>query len=100
MAMLGFGEAPAELMECFVPTLSCRAKPGIEHQIGEIAVLFEIAEDGSDFADHELEHRDLFIEQIEHLLFKGAGGYEIEHKHFTGLPNPVDASDPLLDRHW
>ena len=49
-----------------------RLQPGAEHQLGEVAFLFDTAEDGADLADHQLEHRDLLLEQREHLLLQGA----------------------------
>ena len=38
-------------------------QPRVQHQVGELALLLEAAEDGADLADDQLEHRDLFIKQ-------------------------------------
>ena len=49
-----------------------RLQPGVEHEIGELALLLQAAEDGADLADHQLEHGDLLLEQRQHLLLQAS----------------------------
>src|SRR4051794_6795072 len=64
----GVLEALAEGLERLLAALLGRLQPGVEHEVGEVAVLLDAAEDRPDLADHELEHRDLLVEQPQHLL--------------------------------
>ena len=58
-----------------------------------------LAQDRPDLADHQLEHGDLLVEQMQHLLLERAAGHEIEHEHLALLADAIDAADALLDRH-
>ena len=76
-----------------------RPQPGVQHEIGELALLLEAAEDGADLADDQLEHRDLFLQQRQHLLLQRAARDQIEDEDLAVLADAVDAADALLDRH-
>src|SRR5579862_3677114 len=76
-----------------------RPQPGVEHQVGEIAIFLEAAKDRPYLADYELEHRYLLVQQLQDALLQGATADQVEYIHLTSLPNPVDAPDALLDRH-
>src|SRR6516165_9875716 len=91
--------AAAERVERLGAARFGRAQPSIEHQVGEIAILGEAAQDRPHLADHEFEHRELLIEQMQDLLLQGATGHEVEHEHLALLADAIDASDALLDRH-
>src|SRR5438477_822175 len=76
-----------------------RGEPSVEHEVWKFAFLLETAQNGTDLADHQFEHRNLVIKQREQLFLEGAAGDEIEHEHFAGLPDPVDTADALFNRH-
>jgi hypothetical protein len=45
-----------------------RAQPGVEHEIGELAIFAQAAQDRPDLTHGKLEHRDLLVEQRRDLL--------------------------------
>jgi hypothetical protein len=83
-------------IECFGPHGFCCCQPGAEHQLGEVLVLLETSQDRPHLADHQLEHGDLLLEQMQHLLFQSAPSDEIENEDLALLTDAVDASDALL----
>ena len=99
VATAGDIELVAECIECRHAAGLARLEPCIEDEIWELAFFFDIADDGADLADHQLKHRDLLLEQSQHLLLKGAARNEIEYEHLARLTDTVDAADPLLDCH-
>src|SRR6266566_3084413 len=92
-------QAATEGVERLVAAGFGRAQPGIEHEVGEIAILVEAAQDGPHLADHELEHGDLLIQKSKNVLLQRVAGDEVEHEYFALLANAIDASDALLDGH-
>src|SRR4051812_3583066 len=76
-----------------------RLQPSVEHELGEVAVLLNAAEDRADLADHQLEHRYLLVQQLQQLLLERVAGDEVEHEDLAALPDAIDAPDALLDRH-
>jgi hypothetical protein len=88
-----------ERVERFGTACLGRAQPSLEHQVGEIAILVETAEDRPDLPDHQLEHRDFLVEQREDLLFKRAAGDKVEHVDLAPLTDAVDASNALFNCH-
>ena len=99
MLPAGVVEPPAERVERLGAGGLRRLQPCLEHQVGELALLLQAAEDGADLADDQLEHRDLLFEQRQHLLLQRAARDQIEHEHLAVLADAVDAADALLDRH-
>jgi hypothetical protein len=92
-------ELPAQRVEGFGPADLGRIEPCVQHEVGEIALLVQAAEDGADLAHHQLEHGNFFVEQEEHLLLQRAACHQIEDEHFAALSDAVNAADALLDRH-
>ena len=86
-------------VERFGPGGLRHLQPGAEHQLDEVAVLLDTPQDRTDLADHQLEHGDLLLEQMQHLLLQRAAGHQIEHEDLALLADAVDTADALLDRH-
>src|SRR2546421_190818 len=72
---------------------------GIEHEPGEIAIVLEAAKNRPHFADHELEHGDLLVQELQNPLLQRIAGHEVEHEYLALLADSIDAPDALLDRH-
>src|SRR6185312_3419859 len=58
-------------------------QPRIEHETGEVLLLFELAEDGADLAHHQFEHVDLFVEDAQHRVLDRSRRGQIEHVHLA-----------------
>src|SRR5262249_15654968 len=99
MLLLGLVQATTEDVERLVAARFGRVQPSIEHEPGEIAIVLEAAKNRPHFADHELEHGDLLVQELKNPLLQRIAGHEIEHKYLALLADSIDASDALLDRH-
>src|SRR5262249_18412412 len=93
------GEPPADCLEGLGTGGLGYLQPCLEHQVGELPLLLQATKDGADLANDQLKHRDLFVEQAEHLLLQGAARNQIEHEHLPVLADAIDAAYALFDRH-
>ena len=92
-------EAPPDRIKGLGSSRLCRVEPCVQYECGEIALFFKPAENSPDFSHHQLEHRDLLVQQLQHLLLQGAARHQIEDEHFPILTDTIDTADALLDRH-
>src|SRR3989441_2191151 len=85
MLLLGLVQATTEGVERLVAARFGRVQPSIEHEPGEIAIVLEAAKNRPHFADHELEHGDLLVQELQNPLLQRIAGHEIEHKYLALL---------------
>src|SRR6202011_3842562 len=60
----------------------------------------KISQDHVNFADHQLEHVELGLEQVKDGRFHRVGGDQVEDVNVILLPDAAEATYPLLDLHW
>src|ERR1700692_3775937 len=75
-----------------------RFEPSVEDQARELALfVFDAAQDRTSFADDQFEHRNLFVEQLQYLVFDGSARGQIEDEDLARLPYPVQTADALFN---
>ena len=78
---------------------SSRPGPEVGHDVLELALVVEVAEDHVDLADDQLEHVELGLEQVEQRRLDRPGGDQVEDVDVVGLADPAEPADALLDPH-
>ncbi len=76
-----------------------RFGPEVGHDVLELALLFEVAQNHVDLADDKLKHVELGFQKVKHGGLDRARGDQVENVNVMSLADAAEPADPLLDLH-